>query len=180
MGLIRLTTTPIIIDVTDLKSHLRIDGTADDNTLDAIQRAAVDHIERVTHTQIGAGSFRLTLDAFPQCREINIPRPPLTGVSSIKYIDSTGAEVVLDPGVYRVDVGQMPGRIVLKDGKAWPHTAHEAACVTIDFTAGYASDSEPETIRHLIRLITGAWFECREGATDRRFDEIPLPFAVTS
>jgi uncharacterized phiE125 gp8 family phage protein len=180
MGLIRLTTTPTILDTADIASHLRITGDQDNDELDALQLAAVDYIERQTRAQIGTGTFKLTLDGFPRAREILIPRPPLKSIESINLIDPTGQTVALDSNLYRVDVDQLPGRIILKSGQRWPHTAREAGSVIINFTAGYDEGEQPETILHLIRLICGAWFELREGAVDRRYDELPLPFTVST
>ena len=179
MALSRITTTPLVLSESDLKDHLRIDGVQDDAALDAVQRAAVAYIEKATNTQIGTGTFRLTLDRFDDGRgEIILPRPPLKSVEAIKYLDAACQEQVIDPITYKVDMNGQPGRIVLKAGQQWPATADEAGAVIIEFTAG--SDQVPETIRHLIRLVVGGWWECREGTTDRRYDELPQSFAVST
>jgi uncharacterized phiE125 gp8 family phage protein len=102
-------------------------------------------------------------------------------VEAVKYMDAEGALLELWEGDdFTLDADSQPGRIVLAPGKQWPATDGSANSVIIEFTAGHEAGEEPDTIKHLIRLIVGAWFECREGATDRRFDEIPLPFAVTA
>lgn len=180
MGLTRLTSSPLVLDVSDLKDHLRIDGAQDDATLDALQRAAIDHIERTTRTQIGQATFKLTADRFPSGRTIRLPLPPVVGVGSVVYTDPAGDAVTLNADAYTVDKSELPGRIVLKSGRSWPTTADEPASVQITFTAGHEPGHEPDTLKHLVRLIVGAWFESREGSTDRRYDELPLPFAVTS
>lgn len=181
MGLQTLSASDPPVTLEEAKAHLRIDGTADDATLAAIIAAATQYVEQQTRQALTSTTFRLSLDTFPQDREIQLPRPPLQSVEAIKYTDATSQEQTLDPATYTVDTATKPGRIVLKPGQTWPSTDGSAASVRVEFTAGYGTgDDVPMLLRQAIKLTAGAWMELREGATDRRYDSLPVPFAVES
>lgn len=178
MGLQRLSSSPSPVSLDAIKAHCRVDGLLNDDTLTTFIESAADYIERATNQTVRPTSFRLTLDKFPTGREIKLPKPPATAVGSVKYIDPTGDEQTLNPSTYTADLNSSPGRIVIKGGQTWPQTADIAAAVTITFDAGYEDSALPFTLRQGILLLAAFWFETREGATDRRIDEVPL--AVSS
>jgi hypothetical protein len=85
---------------------------------------------------------------------IVIPLPPLQSVTSIKYIDTDGAEQTADPATYLLKKGT-PSHIVLASGATWPSVNPTiSGSVTIRFVAGYGDEGRdvPETIRTAIAL----------------------------
>lgn len=90
MGLV-LVTAPALepLERSDVKDHLRITATDEHDLLDAMIVAARRYAEDIgTHRQLLTATWRRTLDHFPAV--IELPRPPLQAVTSIKYVDSNG------------------------------------------------------------------------------------------
>jgi hypothetical protein len=112
----------------------------------------------------GFGNF---FNVFDQ-QIIRIPRPPLQSIGSIAYIDTAGVQQTLNPSLYVVDDISEPGRISPAYGKVWPTTLTQINAVTITFVAGWTTETMPETVKHLTRLIVGDYYENRVplGSTD--------------
>ena len=174
MELTRINTAASVLDLGDIKDHLGVDGADSDGVIMACQRAAVDLIERECRIQIGPGKYTLVCD-FPQGRgDIVLPLPPLIAVESVTYIDRDGNSLTLGPDVVRVSHSR-PGRIGLLPDRSWPESAGSNA-VTINYTAGNALGQVPESLLHAVRLLTGSFFENREGTSTLTIKEVP--FAV--
>jgi uncharacterized phiE125 gp8 family phage protein len=175
MGLQTITNSTVPLSLDEAKQYLRIDGTQDDPMLSLLIASAVEWVQDQTGTQVVPATLQLTLDAFPSSREIKLPRPPLTTVSSVSYFDPQGQYQTLSSDTYTVDAASKPGRIVLLPGHPWPVTDGRAAAVTVEFNAG-PSDGQPlsPSLKQAIRFMVGHWFENREAATDRRIEEVPL------
>ncbi|MEM6560035.1 MAG: head-tail connector protein [Planctomycetota bacterium] len=172
MGLIRTSQPDAIVTVTDVKDHLRIDGTEDDRTLPTFIAAATEYVEGETGQALAEADYTLTLDSFPIERSIPLPRPPLKRVNAVTYTDTDGQTQTLPAAAYTVDDANRPGRLVLKPGHAWPTTTGEANSVRVDFTAG--PETLPFLLRQAVLLMTGHFFEFREAAGDRRVTTVPL------
>jgi hypothetical protein len=88
--------------------------------------------------------------------EIKMKRPPLVSVQSIWFIGTDGRPYSLNPGQdFIVDVASKPGRVRPIPYTVWPLTLHVPAAIAINFTAGYAPNTdsvstgtiaEPETL----------------------------------
>lgn len=126
--------------------------------------AARQYVEAVTNRALMTQSWRLPMDAFPQSRTIYLPVPPLQDVSSITYYDAKGTLQTLDADYYFVDVDSEPGRVVLADSFSWPDTHSRPNAVSIQFTAGYGSETNqvPQAIKHAMLMLIAHWYEHRE------------------
>jgi len=147
------------------KSHLVVeqDFTDDDTIIGLMITAARAHIENVTGRQIYTATWVLRMDAFPAV--IEVPKPPLQSVTSVAYVDTTGASQTLTVTTdYTVDIYSTPGRIVPAYGCSWPSTYGHVNDVTVTYVAGYgATDaSYPAPIIHALKLILGELYEHRE------------------
>lgn len=111
-------------------------------------------------------TWRLTIDHFPCWPNdvILLPRPNLISVEDITYLDWSGSIVTLDPIVYSVDIGSLPGRITRNYAHIFPPTLPQRNAISIDFTAGYGAtrDKIPQSIRHGMLLLIGELYENRE------------------
>ncbi len=153
---------PLTLD--QAKTHLRVelDETDEDDLIDADIAAVRASAETFMRRQLITATWELYLDVFP--REIQIPRPPLQGVNSIKYIDTDGNLQTLDTAVYTVDMKSMVGRVVLAYDQSWPETRAQIQAVTVNYDAGYGDDEadvSPDIIAGL-KLGIGHLFEHRE------------------
>lgn len=156
------------VSTEDLKTHLRIDSTSidEDDNIEFYAQSADEAIEADLSIALLTQTLILHLDAFP-CFEIPLPRPPLSSVTSVQYIDTNGITQTLSPTIYTVDTGRKPGRIHLAYGQVWPLTRTVPNAVTVTYTAGRATQQEvPAMIREAVRLIVGDLYEDRERSAD--------------
>lgn len=169
-SLTRVTAPPLEpLTLDEAKAHCRVDGATDDALLTALVQVAREWCEGVTERALVTQTWRLTLDAFPldprdPCAPIRLPRPPLQAVTSVQYVDATGATQTLDPAQYVVEPGTLPGQIRLAYGAAWPMTRRQPGAVTITYTAGYgaAATDVPAALRQAMLLMIGDLYANRE------------------
>lgn len=179
MGL-RLVTGPATEPVTTLeaKEQLTIAATvtAHDALIGRLISAARAWTEKEAQVAWIDQTWRLTLDAFPAYGEILIPRPPLSSVTSIAYVDSDGATQTLSTDVYDVDTESMPGIVYRAYNQSWPTTRTQRNAVTITYVAGYGDENAeiPEDARHAILMTVAHLFENREASTEKALKDVPM------
>ncbi len=121
---------------TTAKLHLRIDHATDDSLIDALITAAREYVELRTFRVFIAQTWRLTMDTL--AGEIELPKPPLLGVSSVQYVDTAGATQTVAASVYTVDTTVEPAVIREAPSQSWPATRGEPNDAFVNFVAGYA------------------------------------------
>jgi hypothetical protein len=171
------------ITLAEAKAWLRVDGTEEDVLISALIEAARTHVENFTRRALVTQSIEVSFDAFPTCgrfaraladyecrggveidasREIQLPRPPLVSVESLKYYDTDGTLQTFAAAGYHVDTRAQPGRIVLNEDYDWPDTQVRPNAVIVAYTAGYGTPSQiPQALRVAIRFLLSHWFENR-------------------
>ena len=120
--MLKLITPPTIepISLSELKAHLRIDGTDEDALLNAIIKTAREHVEAITRRALIQQTWQLILDGWWLSGAIlELPMPPLISVESIVYKDSAGTEYTLESNKYLYDATDI-GRLMLADGESFP------------------------------------------------------------
>jgi len=147
--------------------HLRVDG--DDSTEDvlitALIKAAREWCEGFQGRSYITQTWKLTLDAFPASDAVIVlPYPPIQSITSIKYIDTDGAEQTMSSDDYSLNTAAEPGEIELAYDASWPSIRSQRAAVEVTYVAGYGltSSTVPELFRHAIRLRLGDFYEHRE------------------
>lgn len=131
------------------RMNLRVDGSYMDELitmwLQGIIEKAEDELQRAL---IHQGRL-LTLDAFPCTGSIELDRPPLVSVDSIKFYDVNGQLQTLDPSDYLADLDKLPGWVVPAPGRAWPATQSRIGAVIVEYTCGYGptAASTPPSVR---------------------------------
>ncbi len=155
------------ITATEAKLHCRMNATAtsEDEFIRRAISAARIHAEKVDGRTYIATTHTLRLDGFPcDGGEINLPRPPLRSITSIAYIDTTGATATLTATGYTVDAYSTPGRIVPPYAGFWPSTRAVPNAVTITYSAGYGTTASdvPSDKRTAMLYLIGDWYTNRE------------------
>lgn len=169
MGLIRVTpATAELVTLADAKAHLRVDEdlTDEDDLVTTLRDAAIDLVESYLHRALLQQTWRLTLDAFPECdRFVRLPRPNLLAVTAVGYVDADGAPQTMAPADYVADAATLPGELALAYGASWPVARCQRNAVTITFTAGYGSAAAavPKAIIAAVLLVLGDLYANREG-----------------
>lgn len=166
---LELDTAPAVtlISVDDLKTHLRIEHTAEDTqlaTIVASVSAALDgpagYLQRALTTQ----TWRAILREWPGGDKIAIRLPPLQSVTSITYYDFANASQTLATANYSVQIPHGgAGWIEIDPLSSWPGVYDRPDAITIEFVAGYGNNATdvPQPVRHAALLMAGALYKGR-------------------
>ena len=172
---LKLVTAPADEPVTliEAKDHLKEETTANDAIISDAIVDARQWAEEYTGRQFVTATWEWFLDGF--CPSFRVPLPPLQSVTSIKYLDTAGAEQTLDAATYRVDAVSEPGRIALDYGKSWPSTYSVINAVTVRFAAGYGAPAAvPGPIKRAMLILIGEFFEQRKESVPVQLSSIPF------
>jgi uncharacterized phiE125 gp8 family phage protein len=166
----RLLIPPAIEPITlpEAKAHLRIDSDHEDALIAGKIRAAREQAEERTRRALITQTWQYTLPAFPVCRRIDLPRPPLQSVESIHYYTEDGTEHALDSSSYLAVTAPLLGAVVLAPAAEWPTaTLRPYEGVVITYVAGYGDGAGdvPESIREWMLMHVGESYERRETVT---------------
>lgn len=173
------------VSVEEAKSHLRIEGTADDSNLAHYITAARVFLERRLCRSFVDTRWTLRLDAFP-AYAVELPRPPFSPTPTRQAVDVTyvkddevGTVVTLvEEDHFDVDRFSTPPTIFPAGDELWPTAAAIENAVTISWWSGFGSSGAtvPPPLRHAILMLAGAWFMQRETiSTD---GPQPVPYGV--
>lgn len=161
------------VSLAEMKAHLRLTGTAEDELVGQLIAAARAQVEQETRRALISQGWRLYLDQWSAGRVVQLPVAPVQGISQILVFDEDGVPHALAETDWRLDKSTSPARIRVKPGAGLPSSAVMA--IEIDFTAGYgaAAGDVPETLRQSIRLLAAHWFEHREAGTELAMASVP-------
>ena len=163
-GTLHLVTAPAFEPVSraEAKLHLRIDTTADDALIDGLILAARQHAETVTQRALVAQTWDDKRPRFPwntYWGNIWLPKPPISSVTSVTYLDSNGTSQTWDSANYVTDLPAGPwarkGRIYPAYSASYPSTRAIPNAVTIRFVAGYGGQTT-KTISGITRSSSTA------------------------
>lgn len=131
--------TALALDLTQVKSDLRVtSGTAEDALITRLINAAAARAEHETGRAVMDQEWELILDAFPEA-EIRLDKPPVTSITSVKYLDTAGVQQTLASSAYTLDADKLPGYLFPALGTSWPATQDVANAVRVRFKCGYAT-----------------------------------------
>jgi len=158
------------------RAQCQIDGADHDAVLTTYILAARAYVESITGRALMAQTLRMTIDEFPD-EPLDLPRGPVSSVSSVTYLDSAGATQTVSASTYVVDTNSIPARLALADGASWPTPAVRPGAVAINFVAGGTLDTVPEPLRHAILMLVAHWHANREAVSvGGNVTSIPLGF----
>jgi uncharacterized phiE125 gp8 family phage protein len=187
------TAEPLDLEFVKVK-HLRVDHDDDDEYIQSLIVGAREIAETETRRALMTQTWKYVLDAFPanpqsalswqtDQDQLKLPFPPLQSVVSIVYTDLNGIPTTISPSVYQVDTASEPGRVALVSGQVWPTVQLSTiAGVVVTFVAGYSPAAlMPQSIKHGMLLIIGAYYENREDlVVDKQIKSIELPRGAAS
>ncbi len=163
MSITRITdaaTEPVTL--AEAKAHARVDSSSDDTLIQALITAARQSAEERMQRAILPQIWEKQLDSFPS--GIELPRGPVSSVSSVKYLDVDGVLQTLDPQDYQLDnVSEFVGWVVPSVDVDWPETHETINAVRVRYVAGWAdADAVPGPIKAWILAMVAALYEHRE------------------
>ena len=145
-------TEPVSLEEARLQCKVDSDDTSHDATLTALITAAREFAEHYTGRALAAVTLEAALDAFPCEAYIDLPLPPVTSVTSIKYTDTAGNEQTMDTGLYALSTYGLSRRVALTYFACWPSTQDVPDAVRVRFVAGYASADLPKAVKAAMLL----------------------------
>ena len=158
------------------------EGTTDHEPFlqDTVIPAARERCEGATRRQlVGPATWEWWLDGFPCERVIELPKPPLVAVSSVKYYDTAEVLQTFAASNYIVQAFAGPkcrrGRLGLKETASWPtDVAVQIGAVVIRFTCGYGDAAKvPPLLLQAMLMDVSTMFEFRENLLAGSVVEIP-------
>lgn len=170
-----------VVTTAEAKLHCRIDASDDDTLIDTLIDAATQLVETVTHRALLSQTWDLKLEAFPcDGDELWLPKPPVSAVSSITYLDTAGASQTWATTEYLTDLPTgawaRKARITPAYGVVYPSTYPVPNAVTVRFVCGYgAAAAVPAPLKAAIKLLVGHWYQNREAVNVGNItSELPL------
>lgn len=131
-----------------------LDGSRDDQ-VNLWLRAARAHIEGLCSIKLVTQTVVMRCDAFADLDRL--PVAPIQSITSIMYLDPTGAEQMLSGSVYELRTDDLEPTIVLRAGQRWPALL-SGSRITITAVAGYggAESVPPDIALALLLLVSHA------------------------
>lgn len=162
MTTLRLVTGPTNepVSVATVKSHLRIDSTAEDALLaEYIAGARIDG-EGLARRAFITQTLELTLDVWPlDPYVLPLMRPPLQNVTSVTYYDSDNVQRPWTD--YVIDTDSEPGQILFNSLPT--DSLRASGAITIQFVAGYgdADTDVPSSLKNALLALIAYRYENR-------------------
>jgi uncharacterized phiE125 gp8 family phage protein len=180
-----VTVTPPASDplsLAEAKAHLRVTGTEEDGLLAGYILAAREFVENATHRRLVTQTLDFTVDDGWPCviargyyrSRIELPIQPVASVTSISYVDGSGATQTLASNQYVVRTDGPVAFIEPAYGVSWPSVRCQTAAITVRFVAGTAVADVPNPLMQAIRLLVAHANENREAVANGTFTEVPL------
>lgn len=130
--------------LSQVKKDLNVDHEDDDDYIAELIKTALATAENKTWRALLSQTWDYYLTTFPSGDHvIEIPKPPLVSITSIKYQDADDAQQTWDSSEYVVDTDSEPGRVYLATDASWPAAYFKRKAIVIRFVAGYSAIPEP-------------------------------------
>jgi uncharacterized phiE125 gp8 family phage protein len=173
-----LTSGPAVepVTVSDVKAHLRVDGTTEDVLIGSLILTSRLHIEAALGLALINQTWMLVLDRWPPGGAVDIPISPLQAVTAVRVRDLAGVAVLVPATSYVVDIASKTPRLVWNSiAPAYPTRA--ANGIEIDLSVGFGATaaSVPAPLKHAIIMLAAHWYEHRDpveiGSTTARIPD---------
>jgi len=147
----------------EAKAHARVDGTDEDDRIDALIAAARADVENRTGRALVTQGWRIVRDGAPRGGILRLAPAPVQTVAAVTVYGADGTPAVVPPEDYEVDLASSPGRLRLKPGRAF--SSRSINGLEVDITCGYGGpQAVPAPLKQAILMLVAYWFEVREAA----------------
>lgn len=143
---------------------MRYVGSLQNDVIDSLIYSAEKYVEQWIGKTLVDTTYTYYFDSFNEC--LDFPIGNVSSITSVEYIDSTEAYVVLSNTVYDLDNKSIVNKITLKYGQEFPTPLPLPNAVRVTFVAGFGDASDvPEPIKTAVKIMVASMFEFREGQT---------------
>ena len=131
---------PLTVD--EAKRHLRVLHADLDGEIETLVKVSRDYAERYAARTLRTSVTRVLKMSDWFCGELKLPFPPLLGVTSVTYYDTSAASQTLASSNYEVELStDGGGRIVWAWDAVLPTLFTREDAVTVTFTTGYSANT---------------------------------------
>ncbi len=162
------------VTLTEAKSHLKVDTSADDTYIESIIKAATQLSEEYTNRFFINTVIDQTCSSFAELQTLF--KSKVNDVQYVKYYDSNESLQTLADTEYDKMLSYEPAQIQLADGKSFPAITKRNDAVICRYTVGYGSAASdvPEIIKQAILLTIGNFYQNRNSVVVGRIaTELP-------
>lgn len=141
-----------------------VDSGDEDTYLTFLIQATTEVIENICAKALIQRTYRMYLDEWPDCDEIELPIHPVQSVEHVYYDDVNNQEAEFTSSmILDNNDDQLPARLIRKFNAVPPQLSFDGG-IRIEFTAGYGTTgaSIPAKIRQAILFLVGHWYANRE------------------
>lgn len=156
----------------EVKGHLRLDSEDERARVEnLLVPAAAQWAEQFTNRALITQTWKLVVPRWPRGGgPIELPKPPLSSVTHVKYYDGDGVLQTWASSNYYVEApagpSAVPARIFPSYNVSYPAYRAQQNAIEVQFVCGYGAtwESVPSQLRAAMLLIVGEMFERREEA----------------
>lgn len=160
-----------IVPLADVKAHMHVLDNERDDLISFCRDAAVDMVEKYCGVRLGPCTGLEWISETLRAR-VDLGVWPVTGLTSVSWLDSTGVTVTGDISQWRIAVRD---RLLLKPGQTLPGTV--SGGVMIAFDAGFTDANRPPALVQAVKMFTAHLFLHPEAVGSGSIGgEIPLGF----
>lgn len=175
------------LTVSEVKDYIRVDDNIDDTVITNMIKSARIWVENYTNRSLLNRTLKYSIDYIDEIdqnlwegwrtgpdmslrqRFIQLPRPPVVSVTSIKSYADDDTETTFNSSKYYVDNAREPARIVLRNGETWPTALRVANAIEVTYVSGYGVNRSdvPEALIQGILQTIAYYYENRGDVYDR-------------
>ncbi len=161
------------LTLADVKTHLRLDGTAEDALLNSLIAAARQYLEATAGLALITQNLRFYLDDWPQDGLIQLAIAPLQSLESVTVYDATGNPQAVALTGHVLDAAASPARLFLP---MQPPTSRALNGIEIDVTAGFGNTGAdvPDALKRAMLMHVALMYELR-GAVPAEMQPAAVP-----
>jgi len=162
------------VSLTEAKSHLKVDTTADDTYITSIIKAATQLSEEYTNRFFINTVIDQTCSDFAQLQTLF--KSKVSAVAHVKYYDNDNSLQTLSASIYDTQLQYEPSQIQLAENQSFPSITKRNDAVVARYTVGYGSAASdvPEIIKQAILLTIGNFYQNRNSVVIGRIaTELP-------
>lgn len=160
-----------VITIADLKEHLRVTHTAEDDLIEALRAAACTYVEGYCNTKMQSTNATAWLSGFYRSA---FPVGPVSDVEQVRYQNTSSTAdddlQTLSTAKWYAEYNTQPAVIDFIQPPVPYEYSHLP--VQIDFSYGYSS--APEPMVHAVRLLVAHLYENRQQVVDRQSVQIQM------
>lgn len=180
------------ITYSEASEYMRLDDQQDVDLIRSLIRGATNYVETYTGRSLINRTLKFSMDYIEEVdlqlhegmrigpdltirrKYIELPKPPVSSVSSIITFDDNDTGTTFATTKYYVDNQREPARVILRTGETFPTALRVGNAVEVTYVSGYGSagSNVPEAIRLAMLQFVTFNYEHR-GDSEDKTPELP-------